>query len=632
MLDGDSSHAEYQVPGSDIHDHYSDLRDLPSLDKVLPAGLIKADEQQREPSNDDDMAFETRYSQHNDASLKNIDLKYPVLLPLVPYLISIVPLSFACELLEYYFSSASTVCPHPSSPYVIGFMFSKHCFLAVNPPRLYSPALLASILWIASRTSDSIHFDESPSVRERVSRKLLNLTIRLLQPLIHGPIPPGLFDHGISDSIEDEVILRHRGRGTNETLDDVATYIHIGTVVSASEYKSSSLRWWNAAWALAVEQELFRELPPKAAQATSHDRGPAEIAAANARDEIEREERRRVWWLLFLIDRHLSFCYNKPLALSDRDCQDLYQPMDEHRWQNGNLSDLAPSSPSQPITMHQPRQKGPPTEFSGPCLFGYYLPLMVLLGEVLEIIQARNHPRLGQAVVNAQLWDEQVRAISIRLTAFQQSMRLFDAASRELAQSSMYEHDRRRSSATDTPEAFSRRVLHRQVQEKRAIAYSNYVVHVLHNLLIGKCDPISLFDDQDMWISSPSFVDATGHAIQAADAIAEILEYDPDMSTIPWLFGIELLHGSFLLLLIIDKLKADAAPSVVTACEIMVRAHEACAFTLSTEYQRKFRRVMRSAIAEARGYAPDEAGEEQKRRREVLALYRWDGSGTGLAL
>ncbi|KAB8345919.1 hypothetical protein FH972_022973 [Carpinus fangiana] len=636
-LDHQPKSAEVEVPGSDIHDNYSDLRDLPSLDKVLP-GLIRPNGPHRE-SPQDDFFNEKSFEQHNRASLQNIDLKYPVLLPLVPYLVSVIPLSFACELLEYYFSSSSIVCPHPNSPYVIGFMFSKHSFLAETPPRLYSPALLASMLWIASRTSDAIYFDESPSVRERVSRKLLNLTIRLLQPLIHGPIPRGLFDHGIAESIEGEALLGARGRGSNETLDDVATYVHIGTVVSASEYKSSSLRWWNAAWALAVEQELYNELPPREATEQDHQKGPAEIAAAQIRDEVEREERRRVWWLLFLIDRHLSFCYNKPLSLSDRDCRNLLQPIDEYRWQNGNLAVAPINDPSQPITMHRPRQKGPPTEFGGPYLFGYYLPLMVILGEVIELIHARNHPRLGQAFVNATLWDEQVRAINIRLTAFEQSMRLYEAEETELVHSAQhlqpsgYFDTRRASSGTvgsgDGPDHLSRRTLHKQIQLKKAIAYSTYVVHVLHNLLIGKCDPISLFDDQDYWISSPSFVDATGHAILAADAIAEILEYDPDISTIPWLFGIELLHGSFLLLLIIDKLKTDAAPNVVRAGEVMVRAHEACAFTLNTEYQRKFRKVMRSAIAEARGYAPDEAGDEQKRRREVLGLYRWTGDGTG---
>ena len=104
-----------------------------------------------------------------------------------------------------------------------------------------------------------------------------------------------------------------------------------------------------------------------------------------------------------------------------------------------------------------------------------------------------------------------------------------------------------------------------------------------------------------------------------------------------------------MLLLTADKLQGDASPSVVRACETIVRAHEACVVTLNTEYQvrftrdqafdleanilqRTFRKVMRSALAQVRGRVPEDFGEQQSRRREVLALYRWSGDGSGLAL
>jgi hypothetical protein len=57
------------------------------------------------------------------------------------------------------------------------------------------------------------------------------------------------------------------------------------------------------------------------------------------------------------------------------------------------------------------------------------------------------------------------------------------------------------------------------------------------------------------------------------------------LSFMPFFFGIYLLQGSFLLLLTADKLQGDASPSVVRACETIVRAHEACVVTLNTEYQ-----------------------------------------------
>jgi hypothetical protein len=173
-------------------------------------------------------------------------------------------------------------------------------------------------------------------------------------------------------------------------------------------------------------------------------------------------------------------------------------------------------------------------------------------------------------------------------------------------------------------------------------------MHVLHILLAGKWDPISLLDDNDLWISSQTFISATGHAVSAAEAINNILEYDPGLEFMPFFYGVYLLQGSFLLLLIADKLQAEASPSVVKACETIVRAHEACVVTLNTEYQvcisitipynrtnitqRNFRKVMRSALAQVKGRIPEDFGEQQLKRREVLALYRWTGDGTGLAL
>ena len=53
----------------------------------------------------------------------------------------------------------------------------------------------------------------------------------------------------------------------------------------------------------------------------------------------------------------------------------------------------------------------------------------------------------------------------------------------------------------------------------------------------------------------------------------------------PFFFDSYLLQGSFLLLRAADKLQGDANPSVIRACETIVRAHEACVVTLNTEYQ-----------------------------------------------
>ncbi|APA12881.1 hypothetical protein sscle_10g076510 [Sclerotinia sclerotiorum 1980 UF-70] len=138
--------------------------------------------------------------------------------------------------------------------------------------------------------------------------------------------------------------------GAAGTLDDVITYIHLATVVSASEYKGASLRWWNAAWSLARELKLGRELPQNSTTMASGqpNEGANDVDADGEDDdelprtpgqvtEEEREERRRIWWLCYTVDRHLALCYNRPLFLLDIECDGLFQPMDDILWQAGEF-------------------------------------------------------------------------------------------------------------------------------------------------------------------------------------------------------------------------------------------------------------------------------------------------------
>lgn len=127
----------------------------------------------------------------------------------------------------------------------------------------------------------------------------------------------------------------------------------------------------------------------------------------------------------------------------------------------------------------------------------------------------------------------------------------------------------------------------------------------------------------------------------------------------PYLFGIYLLHGSFILLLFADRMpQLGPNQSVEQACETIIRAHEVCVVTLSTEFQvrlflfwhilshpapiallltkpaslqKNFRKVLRSTLYSVRGSSPTE-WEEHKARRQALSLYRWTKGAKGLGL
>lgn len=562
-------------------------------------------------------------------------LRYPVLQPLMPHLTNIMPVSLACDLLELYFQSSSSAFMQPVSPYVLGYVFRKESFLRQNNPRVCSPALLASMLWIGCLTSESPYLASSPSARSQLSEKLINLTISLLKPLVHQSpsedvsptftsggatmnnfgIPSaqegemGLPEHQFDPSQPHRIWQRSQysvssaGAGAPGGIDDVVTYAHLACVISASEYKAASLRWWNAAWSLARELKLGKEVPITPPPEDDAD-APGEVdmehmhgTQPNGQNspinitEEQREERRRVWWMLYSVDRHLALCYNRPLSLLDIECSDLQTPVSDTVWQAGEFYRDSAQSFSDPTV-----RRGPIFECTGHSIFGFFLPLMTILGEIVEVHHARNHPRFGSKTN----WDDHAAEITRQLEAYGRSLQELKARAINEANAEAHEPIHPGTPSARSVNSTTTRAQESLMRAKIVAAYGTHIMHTLHILLNGKWDPISLLDDNDLWISSQSFIDATGHAVSAAEALNEILELDPDLfvtpptvmnradpsrSFMPFFFGIYLLQGSFLLLLIADKLRGDANPNVVKACETIVRAHEACIVTLNTEYQ-----------------------------------------------
>lgn len=255
--------------------------------------------------------------------------KWPILQSLQPYLRSIkVSPALASDLLEHYFASSFQSTPHPISTYLIGYVFSKRAFLTTKNPRTTSPALLLSMLWLAAQTCNAAALTSSTGARQRISQKLLSLTLKLLNPLLHSSeMATSLSSHVITDTgvknKEFSTSADHADPGNmaEGTFDDLATYMHLATVVSASEEKGASIRWWNVAWSLAKELKLGHELPktsPSKTRRQPRNNGDAADEVDSNDDDLsdddsippgvteqEREERRRLWWLLYVVDRHL---------------------------------------------------------------------------------------------------------------------------------------------------------------------------------------------------------------------------------------------------------------------------------------------------------------------------------------
>lgn len=115
---------------------------------------------------------------------------------------------------------------------------------------------------------------------------------------------------------------------TNEpagVIDDVLTFILLSIAVSGGDFKSDCFKWWSKAVRLATSLKLNREdercsasVSPCANPLCSCRRDQDGTSIANSE---AREERRRVFWLIYCLDRHLALSFNAVLCIPDSYCE-----------------------------------------------------------------------------------------------------------------------------------------------------------------------------------------------------------------------------------------------------------------------------------------------------------------------
>lgn len=460
---------------------------------------------------------------------------------------AIVSLALACDLLDLYFSSSSTTLLHPASPHMLGSVFRKTSFLHPSGPRQCQPALLASILWVAAQTSDAAPLTTSPSARAVICQSLLDLTLRLLKPLVHVPshlprtatdlsftsLSLGSSGAAMPGPVSLDPMVIESGR-----LDEIVAYIHLATIVSANEHKGASLSWWNSAWFLARELKLGQEFPPDQLHCghvnTFEDNnyhGCEELGS-----QENREERRRIWWLLYIVDHHLALCYNRPLSMLNVEGQGLLQPIDDMVWQRGVHAEVC----NMPGYRRESTAMGNPAWFEcrGHDIFGYFLPLMTILGEIVDLHHTRNRSRSGLGVRTADDYDRQVEEIRRHIGIYEQSLARFREIhsatqvgaiavddSGDLERSGVASNRYRRENSSTHSTQRANESIEVEIQTRIVAAYGNQIMHVLHILLAGNWDPVGLLDNHNQWVSSQAFAAAARHAVLAADGISQILKY-----------------------------------------------------------------------------------------------------------
>lgn len=217
------------------------------------------------------------------------------------------------------------------------------------------------------------------------------------------------------------------------------------------------------------------------------------------------------------------------------------------------------------------REYGPPVTATGTEFFEYFLPLMTLLGDIIEIHHRWRHPRLG-----ASFDAGSVAQIDGTLETYRRSLDSLTVGN--MSGRSSY-------ALASTTSDITAIAPTDETTLGLVKAYGIHIYHVLYVLLRGKWDFLSMLDG-DGWLSSEYFSECSSHTIMASQSVSAILNLDPELAFMSYLFGIYLLQGSFVLLLFADRMPlVGINESVEQACETIIRAHEVCVVTLSTEFQ-----------------------------------------------
>lgn len=182
--------------------------------------------------------------------------RYPVLQYLVPFLDPDFSSLLACDLLDTYFSSAFSSRMHPTCHHIHNFILRRsHVLDPINPRRTH-PALLASMLFVAALSDKALSLFSGPEEKDRICKYLSLLTYRLLNPSRHEPLLShedlGLPRHcnataGWTNQDLQQALQPHQNADSLPITwgtDYIITFIHVSSVISGSEKKAASIRWY----------------------------------------------------------------------------------------------------------------------------------------------------------------------------------------------------------------------------------------------------------------------------------------------------------------------------------------------------------------------------------------------------
>ncbi|KAF5253402.1 hypothetical protein FANTH_1719 [Fusarium anthophilum] len=558
---------------------------------------------------------------------QKVGVLYPCLRPLLPSLQGLMDHANAGELLLFYFRQPNTYLFTSASPYVLAPVLRPQCLLAHTKPRKTSDTLLLAILWVGAQTAQ-LPFLLVPRCRQDICNGLRTI---LFQALDSCPKP---------------------------SVDTLLSLVLVAIVSTGGNRKDQSMMWWYRAIDMCERMKLSRSDDDEKTS-VSHEEHIQNLCDHSGATEEAREEGRRLYWLLFALDRHWAISFNRMPLMLEADCQ-VFVPCSEEIWTSGRRSFSA-------SVAH--RSFGPLVEVSGAGFFQSFLPLMAVLGDIIWIHHIFSSGRMGCFLDlncvsrSEELLHKCMIALDCLLDSNLHTSAEDRASSPVLPQRQGAQHDLPLEGSTTRCALGSMTLV--------AILYAKFITHVLYVLLHGRWDALDLLssgsdsgtNDSTVvnpvmsslsdWITSDHFQTCCSHAIAASEIISEILQHDPELAFMPYLLGIYLLHSSFILLFFAHRMsQVGGVPneSVENACERTIRAHEVCVATLDVDFQKDFRKVLRQTLynvqrqrslsSQITGVDADGCSEGSLPKADsgvaminhVLSLYRWTKGHRGLAV
>lgn len=569
---------------------------------------------------------------------------YPVLGPILPHLNHIMSPALSCHLLEAFLADSAEGAYVPSSPLLLTHIFKREALLSQDTPRTCSPALLASMLLVSAFTTEFPFFGGSPSYRKKLCEQLLQLTLTFLG---HAACKKSVQDRdgsvelpgAIGPTASSLTGLNHPIRRVESSkVDEVVAYMHVGLVTMSLESKPPGSHWWQVAFRKAKEYKLnsatrnanmderFTQINLAESRRGDHcsehgrsnlDHGADETDSASpltvdnnmvmesSRPSVlrpdleERQAEHRVWWTLYIWDKHLALRYNQPLSLTDSECQHVPFPVDDMTGLEAAHGQYRPISKS----------LGLPRDIVSCGIFEVLVPIMSVLGLIMCMHHSMRACNGDQGESNG-IKSAYTTIIVGRLSLLEASITSISSGISE-------------NPAKDNGLAHQQRS-----HAKHMAAYAIFLLHLCRCLVDHPLDRLMLLDY--LGSSHTNLSDIKGHSLLAASSINDVMALDSDLGFKNFFFGLFLFHGSALPWALAHTAKDLADDEVITACKTYIRVFEIVNATNEAEYLRKARRLLLQALKEAQG--GDLSAIEQHLRNRILCLYRWTGDGLGLGL